>query len=142
MPSTTLEELLNIQAASLKKRLERVPPRVATEPTKTAQALCIPDCQICNGQGWLRREAKPGESAFGLLEPCPNKFKAITAAGDDRFGLDATEMQGLGWDSIRLELSAEFLFSLYHANVPRIQVLDADCSLSCWSGSLRTIRSL
>ena len=60
---------------------------------------CLPDCPICGGQGWVRRDVDINDPNFGRLAPCPNLDPELLYG---RFcGLDAaTGEYKLDWSNI------------------------------------------
>ncbi len=101
---------LDRQRAELLEKIKSRPLAASQDVQPVHASLCIPDCPICKGQGWITEnpEARPGEPGFGSVVSCPNRFKAIITEGNDRFGLEPAELWGLTWDKVRIGISAGY----------------------------------
>lgn len=55
------------------------------EPT-----LCVPNCPICHGTGFTRKDVPISDPAFGKLTPCPNK--PLNIADPKKYGLVEDEI--------------------------------------------------
>lgn len=68
---------------------------------------CSPDCPLCGGLGFVRREAADiNDPAFGKLDPCPQSFKYNW---DPQLGIDEAESRSLGWHLFRSSPSMDVL---------------------------------
>ena len=60
--------------------------------------LCRPDCEICDGVGFIRKEVPIGHPEFGKLHVCPNLRKAYW---DSSLNISLEEAKTLDWDKYK-----------------------------------------
>lgn len=77
----------------------------AKEKILSSSSLCIPNCEICGGAGWIRYDVPRDDPRFGKLEPCPNRVKKALTSGDPLYGLTLEEVAALDWSLVRSDVS-------------------------------------
>lgn len=60
-------------------------------------SVCDPDCPICGGNGFCRRELPIDHPEFGKAIPCPNMYQAQIKNEANRYGLLPDEIEKLNW---------------------------------------------
>jgi DNA replication protein DnaC len=63
-------------------------------------SLCVPDCPICGGIGWIRQDLPLDHPDFGKLKPCPN-LNAYKVYGS-QLGLTEKDLE-LSWSDLALK---------------------------------------
>jgi len=80
-------------ARALRDKVKANPLPLSPAGTHTAETMCQPDCYICAGLGWYRKDLPRDHPEFGKLFQCPNIN--VSKAMGDKSGL--TEAERL-WD--------------------------------------------
>lgn len=70
-----------------------------TELLKLAELLCKPNCELCNGIGYVRTDNPIGSPAFGKIDYCPN-LDRWSLPDVHRYGLTKQEITTMDWSSI------------------------------------------
>jgi DNA replication protein DnaC len=72
--------------------------------------MCIPDCPICGGLGYIRYDVDIHHEKFGKIEPCPNR-KLIH--WDVSCGVSLQEAQRLNWEKFTQTKAIETMRKKY-----------------------------
>jgi DNA replication protein DnaC len=110
-PALLKEVTENIVAASTKPTSH--PPQDQPITVPIFNGMCRPDCSICGGVGFIRKNPKANlhDPDFGEIEPCPQgrrlAFSEALDRGqvDNRLGLTSDEIRNLTWVAIKDGLS-------------------------------------
>lgn len=70
----------------------------ARSPVGKARLLCLPDCDICGGIGYVRFDVQQDDPRFGKLQPCP-KLPPESSIYDGH-GLTVEQIKTLKWSDI------------------------------------------
>lgn len=100
---STMAEQAQALAAKLKSRAQTQPAQITQQPARvsTDSSPCSmgAGCPVCGGIGWVRLNVPPGHPDWGRLQMCPN-VKIWTLPDSAQYGLVASEIEHLSWDSI------------------------------------------
>ncbi len=66
---------------------------------QTRKGICEPDCEECEGIGFIRNKAPFGSPGFGKVDFCSNVDK-WSLPGAKRYGLTRDEIEGMSWGSL------------------------------------------
>ena len=99
-----MKTILQDALTTLEDQMEtRMPPNaqkcVVNQPEYTQPGFYGPDCQICAGAGYLRRDLPLDHPDFGRLQLCPNVDR-WALPGAARYGITRQESLELTWDQI------------------------------------------
>lgn len=94
MYPTKIKDVLDKVAQETVSSLTKAVPRT------TYTGICRPDCNICNGLGWVKLSCSldPSDEDFGRLHLCPNAKNRHLKV---RCGLYQDEVDELDWSKIR-----------------------------------------
>ena len=80
--------------------------------------LCIKNCPICHGLGWIRYDVSVHHDKFGKLDECPNRAKR---GWDSDLGISVNEALTLNWNEfietdavVRMRGAYSAVFKLGH----------------------------
>ena len=85
--------LSELQENVLSRNLQNAP-----QPSSTPRLLCLPDCPVCGGVGYVRYDVPFGDPRFGKLSPCP-KLPAESSIYENH-GLTVAEIKASTWTDI------------------------------------------
>jgi len=78
------ETIRKIRAATEKAGSEATDHKKSDEPVRQVKMPGDPNCPICHGVGYLRRDLPVGHPDFGKIVPCPCRSKEITQSARER----------------------------------------------------------